>query len=177
MRKFFVILVASVVTVLAAPTTAAAATYGPLDITVVYNGRCLDAHLGAINQNGTPVQLWDCLGPGQLNQQWYVEEVSYYSEYRIINAASGRCLDAHAGLLHQNGTPVQLWDCLGNNQWNQIWQLYWDTRYHEYIFRNKASGRVLDAHWGAIGQNGTPVQLWDNYGDLQFNQRWRWLDW
>ncbi len=70
MRKFFAVLVASVVTVLAAPATVAAATHGPLDITVVYNGRCLDAHLGAINQNGTPVQLWDNYGDLRFNQCW-----------------------------------------------------------------------------------------------------------
>jgi hypothetical protein len=70
MRKFFAVLAASVIAMTAAADTATAETLGPLDITVVFNGRVLDAHWGATNQNGTPVQLWDNYGDLQFNQRW-----------------------------------------------------------------------------------------------------------
>ena len=35
------------------------------------NGRCLDADSTSIFGNGTRMQLWTCLGDGQLNQSWF----------------------------------------------------------------------------------------------------------
>lgn len=97
-----------------------------------------------------------------------------YGPYDITNNATGQCLDADANYIGGNGTPVQLWDCYGTGQLNQIWYVYQDG-YHNYTFKNKASSRVLDADANYLGMNGTPVQLWDNYGEGQTNQRWRWL--
>lgn len=37
------------------------------------NGRVMDADYWRLGSNGTPVQLWDNLGSGQRNQQWYLE--------------------------------------------------------------------------------------------------------
>lgn len=122
------------------------------------------------------MQLWDCYGPGQAIQQWFLRPVhSYFPEYQIVNKASGRCLDAAYQWGGVNGTPIQLWDCYGPGQLNQIWQVYYEGDNANYVFRNKMYGRVLDAKWESIGANGTPVQLWDNYGSAQRNQRWRWL--
>ena len=58
-------------------TTAAFATPASADSdpvsrsTNVASGRCLDAKAQQIGSNGTPVQLWDCYGTGQLNQRWH----------------------------------------------------------------------------------------------------------
>ncbi|MFE7129898.1 RICIN domain-containing protein [Streptomyces sp. NPDC057638] len=41
-------------------------------ITVETNNRCLDGHLQTIDQNPGRVQLWDCLGAGQINQHWRI---------------------------------------------------------------------------------------------------------
>ena len=159
----------------AAPAGASTAPEQSYPIITKFGGRCLDANLDGIGTNGTRVQLWDCYGPNQLNQQWYFRQVGYYSEYQIVNRASGRCLDANAGWGGGNGTPVQLWDCYGTGQLNQIWYVYQDGDYLDYTIMSKQYGRVLDAAWEYGGLNGSYIQLWDYYGSGQLNQRWRWL--
>ena len=145
--------------------------YGPYSVTNLAGPRCLDAAAQYNGANGTPVQLWDCYGPGQLNQQWYLRYVSYYSEYQVVNKASGRCLDAAAQYNGANGSPIQLWDCYGPGQLNQVWYVYRDSGDH-YILRSKGSGRVVDAAAQYNSVNGTPIQLWDDLGQGQLNQRW-----
>ena len=46
-------------------------TYNGAQMINQASGRCLDADLGTINQNGTKVQVWDC--SGGTNQDWYFE--------------------------------------------------------------------------------------------------------
>ncbi|MER5741272.1 MULTISPECIES: RICIN domain-containing protein [unclassified Streptomyces] len=41
-------------------------------VTVETNNRCLDGHFQTIDQNPGRVQLWDCLGTGQINQHWRI---------------------------------------------------------------------------------------------------------
>ncbi|MET8973711.1 RICIN domain-containing protein [Streptomyces hydrogenans] len=41
-------------------------------VTVETNNRCLDGHFQTIEQNPGRVQLWDCLGTGQINQHWRI---------------------------------------------------------------------------------------------------------
>jgi ricin-type beta-trefoil lectin protein len=68
---------------------------------------CLDDHAGT---NGTGVNLVTCTGAS--SQKWV-----YDGSYRMVNQASGRCLDADLGTINQNGTKVQVWDCgTGTNQ-------------------------------------------------------------
>ncbi|WP_117213082.1 RICIN domain-containing protein [Allorhizocola rhizosphaerae] len=136
--------------------------------------RCLDAAWEGIGGNGTRVQLWDCYGPGQLNQQWYFRnpDPSDPLATQIVNKASGRCLDATYQSGGVNGTPLQLWDCYGPGQLNQIWYLDYAHPYVNMIIRSKMYRRVADAAWQWQGANGTPVQLWDFYGVDRTNQRW-----
>lgn len=70
---------------------------------------CLD---GGAGTNGTPVPLVACTGA--LNQSW-----TYDSFNRMVNRASGRCLDADLGTIGSQGTKVQIWDCGSgtNQQW------------------------------------------------------------
>lgn len=85
------------------------------------SGRCLDASWHWQGVNGTPIVLWDCYGPNQLNQIWYVYQDGYLN-YTIQSKAFNRVLDANLGWGGANGTPIQLWDNLGNGQYNQRWR-------------------------------------------------------
>lgn len=43
----------------------------------------------------------------------------------IVGRDSGRCLDVRGGPGQgANGTPIQIYDCLGAAQTNQLWYLY-----------------------------------------------------
>jgi Ricin-type beta-trefoil lectin domain len=70
---------------------------------------CLDAGAGT---NGTGVPLVTCTGSA--SQKW-----EYDAYHRMVNQASGRCLDADFGTINQNGTKVLVWDCHfdTNQQW------------------------------------------------------------
>jgi hypothetical protein len=142
-------------------------------ITNQVTGRCLDADLNTVNQNGTRVQLWDCLPGTPGNQLWQVRNSlsgvalqSLYPPYR--------CLDADINGW-TNGVRVQLWDCNGTAV--QAW--YMDSASgapitNEYFFNSyPANGPYnLDADLNTIYQNGTTVQLWAPNGQPQ--QKWNW---
>jgi hypothetical protein len=70
---------------------------------------CLDDGAGT---NGTPVPLVACTG--SLSQKW-----TYDANFRLVNRASGRCLDADLGTIGAGGTKIQVWDCGSgtNQQW------------------------------------------------------------
>ena len=144
---------------------ASAADYGPYPITNNYGGRCL---MPQGTGNGAPVVLWDCW---QVTNKWYLRYVAYDSRYQVVDSVSGRCLDANWQRIGQNGTPIQLWDCLGGGQTNQVWWVFQDGN-RNYTIENVYNYRVLDADLSQIGHNGTPVQLWDNLGSGQTNQLW-----
>ena len=86
-------------------------TYNPRNGQIVGNSPtgCLDAGAGT---NGTGVPLVACTGSA--SQKW-----TYDGSNRMVNQASGRCLDADLGTINQNGTKVQVWDCGSgtNQQW------------------------------------------------------------
>lgn len=69
---------------------------------------CLDDGAGT---NGSGAFLTTCTG--SLHQKWDLVGSA------IVNAASGRCLDADLGTIGGQGTKVQVWDCSGgsNQQW------------------------------------------------------------
>ena len=65
---------------------------------------CLDDDAGL---NGSGVRVTTCTGSS--HQTWYFSSTPGL----IVNAGSGRCLDADAHGLGQDGTKVQVWDCNG----------------------------------------------------------------
>ncbi|HEY2294569.1 MAG TPA: RICIN domain-containing protein [Thermoanaerobaculia bacterium] len=85
--------------------------YNPKNGQIVGNSPtgCLDDGAGT---NGTGVPLVTCTGAS--SQKWF-----YDGSNRMVNQASGRCLDADLGTINQNGTKVQVWDCGSgtNQQW------------------------------------------------------------
>jgi hypothetical protein len=86
-------------------------SYNPRGGQIVGNSPtgCLDDGAGT---NGTGVPLVTCTGAS--SQKW-----TYDGSNRMVNQASGRCLDADLGTINQNGTKVQVWDCGSgtNQQW------------------------------------------------------------
>jgi hypothetical protein len=168
---------------LVSPATASATRgpwYGPYVFTNDNGGRCLDADSQGFGGNETRIQLWDCYPPSQANQQWYLVQMpdtGYGTTYQIVGKQSGRCLDAAAQDEGRNGARIQLWTCLSEYQYNQLWWVYRNDYTHGYVIRNVASNRVLDAAAQDWGLNGARVQLWDDLGDNQSNQRWTELTW
>lgn len=137
------------------------------------SGKCLDADANFLGYNGDRVQLWDC--NGGTNQKWLPIPVNSNVKNRVIleNAADGKCLDADANGLNNNGTRMQLWDCgRFTNPAEQTWDMlnvYGSTT--DWVFRNLANGKVLDADANSVNNNGGKVQLWDWWGGV--NQIWQ----
>src|SRR5262245_24774719 len=78
------------------PTSPPPGAVGPFQIRGMYNDRCLDTPAqpgGAAAPNGTRLQLWDCYGRGQWNQQWYLYPDGR-GRYLLVNAWDGKCVDA-----------------------------------------------------------------------------------
>jgi hypothetical protein len=88
---------------------------GLFRIRTVVNGRCLDAD----NTGGLTVrrlQVWDCLGPGQLNQYWWlVAEPN--GRTRFVSDWNGQCMQADD--VWANSEDLQLYDCLDTPQ--ELW--------------------------------------------------------
>ncbi|GAA1806355.1 family 43 glycosylhydrolase [Luedemannella flava] len=87
------------------------------------------------------------------------------TQYRIVNQASGKVLDA-ANCGTANGTAIQQWTSLGNNC--QKW-VFTKTTSGYYTIRNVNSNTVLDAVNCGTG-NGTALNLWASLGN--FCQEW-----
>ncbi|GAB3900653.1 RICIN domain-containing protein [Kibdelosporangium lantanae] len=155
--------------------------YGPYVFTSYAGGRCLAADSQGLGQNGTRIWLWDCYPPSQQGEMWWLHLMpysnTYGTAYQVVGVESRRCLDAAAQDGGRNGTHIQLWDCLGAQQTNQLWWVYRNDYNHGYVLKNVASGRVLDAAAQDWGLNGARVQLWDDLGDNQLNQRWTETTW
>ncbi len=115
---------------------------GPTGPITGFVNKCLDVRGGSSN-NGTPIQMWDCLG--NVNQSWRIA-----SDGTV--RAVGKCLDVKDGATG-NGTPLQIWDCNGTGA--QKWVVRADG-----AIVNPQSGRALDVR-GYDTANGALVQIWD----------------
>ncbi|AUY52256.1 ricin-type beta-trefoil lectin domain protein [Streptomyces sp. CB01881] len=124
---------------------------GPVGQVTGFGNKCLDVR-GGSTRNGTPTQIWDCLG--NVNQTW---KVGADGTIRGV----GMCLDVQGGGTG-NGTPVETNACNGATA--QQWRVRADGS-----ILNPRSGRCLDVR-GVVDTNGTVVQLWDCYGSA--NQTW-----
>ncbi|MEM7272757.1 MAG: RICIN domain-containing protein, partial [Actinomycetota bacterium] len=122
-----------------------------------YGNKCLDVQ-GPSTDNGTPIQLWDCLD--QPNQTWTIEPQTPPPS-SVLVGFGGKCLDVR-GPNTDNGTPIQLWDCVGNAP-QQRWELTTTGQLRGY------GNKCLDVQ-GPSTDNGTPIQLWDCLD--QPNQTW-----
>jgi hypothetical protein len=114
-------------------------------------GKCVDV-MNRLNNNGTPIQLFDCNNTPA--QYWQLQ-----SDGTV--RALGKCMDVtSAG--NTNGTKIQLFDCNGTPA--QQWKV---TSLRQLI--NVGSNKCLDVT-GGNSTNGTQLQIWDCLD--QDNQRW-----
>ncbi|HEU5474384.1 MAG TPA: RICIN domain-containing protein [Actinophytocola sp.] len=138
--------------------------------------KCLDVRNNdGGTANGTPIQLFDCLGAGQTNQVWQAVAVGGgFFQLRPAHAPT-KCLDVrnnNGGTA--NGTPIQLFDCLGTGQANQLWRSVQITPILFQLRPMHAQTKCLDVRNNDGGTaNGTPIQLFDCLGSGQTNQQWR----
>jgi len=123
-------------------------------------GKCLDV-TGVSQDNGAPLQMYDCLGAAQTNQRFYLFYVrgsGTPGRYQIVAQHSGKCLDvAYASTAE--GAPIIQYDCQGYTHYNQIWQRY-DTGTQYVKYQAWHSGRYLNFN-GAY--NGAAVVQKLNY--------------
>ncbi|TFK65369.1 carbohydrate-binding module family 13 protein/putative endo-1,3-beta-glucanase, partial [Pluteus cervinus] len=116
------------------------------------SNKCLDVR-GAIFENGTPVQIYDCNGTGA--QKWVIKN----GETKVQLAGTNFCLDA--GSSPQNGVGLKIWQCYDNLP-AQDWYYTADNR---LALTNQ--GQCVDLPNGD-STNGVQVQIWkctdnDNY--------------
>ncbi len=117
----------------------------------VYGTKCLAGGTA----NGAPVEIGDC--DNSAAQRWTVD-----ADGSVVNAGSGRCLDASAHGT-ATGTALVLWDCYGGA--NQKWARG-DTG---GILKSAESGKCADVP-AANQADGTVPALWGcNNGS---NQAW-----
>ncbi|WP_234322826.1 ricin-type beta-trefoil lectin domain protein [Streptomyces sp. NRRL S-350] len=124
---------------------------GPVGQISGYVNKCVDVR-GGSTANGTPTQIWDCLG--NVNQTW---KIGTDGTIRAL----GKCLDVSGGNTG-NATLVQTWDCNGTGA--QQWQARPDGS-----LLNPQSGRCLD-DLGFSTTNGNQLGIWDCNGAA--NQKW-----
>jgi subtilase family serine protease len=86
--------------------------------------------------------------------------------YRVVNANSGKCVDASASGT-ANGTVVQQYTCNSTNA--QAWDFTPTTGGYYRVATSNASGQVWDVT-GASTSDGAKVVLWSNNGGT--NQQW-----
>jgi LmbE family N-acetylglucosaminyl deacetylase len=109
--------------------------------------KCLDVR-GPNSENGTPLQIWDCVGVANQNFALLANgELRGYAD---------KCVDVR-GPSSEDGTAVQIWDCVGAP--NQQWQH--DSSGQLVGFAGKCL-QVQHAPDGNVSfANGTPVEIWE----------------
>ncbi len=140
-----------------------------------HSGRCLSTSGGGTS-NGTPLIQWDCSpspnpGDGQVFSVVPVNPVGGgYFQIRP-DSAHNKCVDV-AGVSQSDGAPLQLWDCLGEGQTNQIWHIVPIAGQPPWFASiAKHSNRCMDVA-GVSTANGARVQQWGCYWGG--NQQWEW---
>ena len=149
---------------------AEALSAGPFQLAPsIASGQCADVQ-GVSKLNSAAVQLWQCGGAASTNQLWTLQPKvgSYGTGYQIISANSGLCLDV-IGQSTADGAHLQQYECGGETQANQIWQVYPFGNSYELVSLN--SGRCLDLPGGNTA-NGNLLQQWDCGNGYNANQLW-----
>ena len=131
----------------AMPTAASAATPG----TIVNwgSGFCADVgHYGNLYENGVRIQQWACGTDSR--QVWQLVVTANPNNklgYKVVNGASGKCLDVVDGK-NADRTPVQQWDCrFGHFAASQTW--YLDPAVPTRIVSD-IGGRCLEVAGGSL---------------------------
>jgi Peptidase family C25/Ricin-type beta-trefoil lectin domain-like len=93
----------------------------------------------------------------------------------IVNAVSGRVLDADTGTIGADGTIVQLYGRSATGLPNRQWQII-NTGGSNFAIVNVESHRYLDADTGTIGSDGTKIQLFGTGLPAPANRQWQLTD-
>lgn len=136
-------------------------------------GMCLTVYE---DQNGTPVVQAPCdsaLSDNQLWYEWFLDGAGAYRQ--VINIATGKCLEApYNDQFTYDGTRMQIWDCLGLDQWNQLWitkpAATFNNNYWQYV--NKGNDKCLNAPSQFQYTAGAEIQQWTCYGEEETIQLW-----
>jgi len=116
------------------------------------SGFCLDVgHYGNLYDNGVRIQQWACGTDSR--QVWQLVVTSNPSTfklgYKVVNSASGKCLDVVDGK-NADRTPIQQWDCrFGHYAASQTW--YLDPAVPTRIVSD-IGGRCLEVAGGSLIQ-------------------------
>jgi hypothetical protein len=111
--------------------------------------KCLDL-TGGSTDNGTPIDIWDCLG--NTNQKWV-----YGQDFAIrYQANTSKCIDL-PGSSTANGNKLWLWDCNGGNQ--QQWK-----GGGVYQFESGLDSTKCMDLGGGDTTNGNKLEIWDCAG-------------
>jgi Ricin-type beta-trefoil lectin domain-like/Ricin-type beta-trefoil lectin domain len=143
------------------------------------SGKCVSTSGGGTG-NGTAIIQWDCSpnpSPGDGQVYSVVPVAPAGSNYFQIRPDSntGMCMDVAGGTgATQNGAVVQLWQCLGEGQTNQIWNIVElaspNTGWFSFIAKH--SGRCMTVSENSVA-NGARFLQWDCA--WAGSQQWRWL--
>ncbi|TRM61545.1 ricin B lectin domain-containing protein [Schizophyllum amplum] len=118
-------------------------------------GKCLDVQ-GNVQENGTPVDVYDCNGTSA--QNWVLNRGSTH----VRLAGTDLCLDAGSNI--GNGMQMKLWQCYDGLA-QQTW--YWTDDNRIAV---QGYGQCLDLTSG-VSSNGNIVQSW-TCTDGNTNQIW-----
>jgi Ricin-type beta-trefoil lectin domain-like/Ricin-type beta-trefoil lectin domain len=143
------------------------------------SGKCVSTSGGGIT-NGTAILQWDCSpnpSPGDGQVYSVVPVAPAGSNYFQIRPDSNHnmCMDVAGGTgATQNGAVIQLWECLGEGQTNQIWHIVELASPNNgwFAFIAKHSGRCMTVTENRI-DNGARFLQWDCA--WAGSQQWRWL--
>ena len=139
------------------------------------SGKCVSTSENRTG-NGTPIIQWDCSGsPSAGDGQVYsIVPVQPYgsSEFTIRpDTNTGMCLDV-SGANTANGTNLQLWECLGESQANQIWHIVPIANQPPWFASiARHSGKCMDV-LGQSLNNGASIDQWECWWGG--NQQWQW---
>ncbi|WTX00774.1 RICIN domain-containing protein (plasmid) [Streptomycetaceae bacterium NBC_01309] len=156
---------AGAVPVPAAPAAPAAPAVFPPDGLVgrlvnVGTGKCLEIADGS-HADGARAQQWDCVGVPHQSWRWVLVGVWWDQwqqerhSYRLVNAATGKCLEI-ADLSKADGARAQQWQCA--NVASQIWNTAYASHRRAMVWNNH-SDKPLEIADGSRA-NGARAQQW-----------------
>ena len=122
------------------------------------SGYCVDDPDNSTT-NGTPIQLFKCLG--DVNQEVGLEVTNYGNDtYYELFFHNGKCIDDPDDSA-TNGEELQIWSCLGNE--NQAWSV---TQIGSgYLEFSNANGKVCIDDYNDSNTDGNIIQVWSCSGD------------
>jgi hypothetical protein len=128
----------------------------PVELVNQNSQKCLDV-TGVATGNNIPLQQYDCLGAGELNQMWRLYQASS-GHYELISLSNNfyqptMCVDLQNGS-PANGTTIQQYQCLpvGSNP-NQLWKLVPVGSGYEVVAA--ATGNCMGVGGAAVNDGGS----------------------